>query len=96
MTGQASRLSSSKIVFILGGISGILVIISGHLLGSSTWTMPALYDVRSHVFRDGTPVKNVTHRSDKKSVLILYWNSWFGGKWAGDFQRYLRISKWSL
>ncbi|XP_070001230.1 alpha-(1,3)-fucosyltransferase C-like [Penaeus vannamei] len=88
MTGQASRLSSSKIVFILGGISGILVIISGHLLGSSTWTMPALYDVRSHVFRDGTPVNNVTHRSDKKSVLILYWNSWFGGKWAGDFQRY--------
>ncbi|XP_042888437.1 alpha-(1,3)-fucosyltransferase C-like [Penaeus japonicus] len=89
MECHTSRLSQLKLVYILGGISGILVIIFIQVLGRSTWTPTALNDNSiKPVFRNATPPKSLTQLRDKKIMLILYWNSWFGEKWAGEYKRY--------
>ncbi|XP_042857553.1 alpha-(1,3)-fucosyltransferase C-like [Penaeus japonicus] len=86
MKRNTTQISAATAVFILCGISGVLVIVIGQLLDRFTAPSPALFDPVSKSFaRVSVPAENLTQVMDKKPKLILYWTSWFGGKWAGRF-----------
>nr|XP_027210879.1 alpha-(1,3)-fucosyltransferase C-like [Penaeus vannamei] len=86
MESVKPRVSVIQLVLILSGTSAVLVLVYKQQLEGLTKAAPARYNPLTKTFVGVTaPPVNLTRLDTKQTKLILYWTSWFGGKWAGRF-----------
>lgn len=84
MESVKPRVSVIQLVLILSGTSAVLVLVYKQQLEGLTKAAPARYNPLTKTFVGVTaPPLNLTRLDTKQTKLILYWTSWFGGKWAG-------------